>query len=140
MPDLHTPSQGKTLAGICLFSQARPVAASTPTACAAAPLPSSSTVVASSTIASMTPRPGSARSTASLSLSPQGSDDDPPPLERIDAPGSTVELRLEVEDNTLKNAIAAAEQRRVTVVAEYGAGDAVRAEYIYEVVNLAGVG
>ena len=58
----------------------------------------------------------------------------------IDAPGSTVELRLEVEDNTLKNAIAAAEQRRVTVVAEYGAGDAVRAEYIYEVVNLVGVG
>lgn len=58
----------------------------------------------------------------------------------IDAPGSTVELTLTVDDNALKNAYAAAEQRRVTVVAEYGAGDAVRAEYIYEVANLAGVG
>ena len=58
----------------------------------------------------------------------------------IGTPDSTVELTLTVDDNTLKNAIAAAEQRRVTVVAEYGAGDAVRAEYIYEVVNLVGVG
>ena len=57
----------------------------------------------------------------------------------IGTPDSTVELTLTVDDNTLKNAIAAAEQRRVTVVAEYGAGDAVRAEYIYEVVNLVGV-
>ena len=31
------------------------------------------------------------------------------------------------------------EQRRVTVTAEYGSGDAVRSEYIYEVINLAGV-
>ncbi len=54
-------------------------------------------------------------------------------------PGSTVELTLEVSDNTLLNAIAAAEQRRVTVTANYGAGDAVRSEYIYEVVNLVGV-
>ena len=59
----------------------------------------------------------------------------------IPGPGSTVELTLTVADNTLKNGAAAAEQRRVTVTAEYGAGggDAVRAEYIYEVVNLAGV-
>lgn len=54
-------------------------------------------------------------------------------------PGSTVELTLAVSDNTLLNAIAATEQRRVTVTAEYGSGDAVRSEYIYEVVNLAGV-
>jgi len=33
----------------------------------------------------------------------------------------------------------AAEQRRVTVTAEYGSGEAVRSEYIYEVINLAGV-
>ena len=57
----------------------------------------------------------------------------------ISSPGSTVELTLTVDDNTLKNSIAAAEQRRVTVVAEYGSGDAVRSEYIYEVFNLAGV-
>lgn len=53
--------------------------------------------------------------------------------------GSTVELTLTVDDNTLKNPLGATEQRRVTVVAEYGTGDAVRSEYIYEVVNLAGV-
>jgi len=57
----------------------------------------------------------------------------------ISSPGSTVELTLTVDDNTMKNPIVAAEQRRVTVTAEYGAGDAVRSEYIYEVVNLAGV-
>jgi len=57
----------------------------------------------------------------------------------ISSPGSTVELTLTVDDNTMKNPIAAAEQRRVTVVAEYGSGDAVRSEYIYEVVNLVGV-
>lgn len=57
----------------------------------------------------------------------------------IASPGSTVELTLTVDDNTLKNPIAATEQRRVTVTGEYGAGDAVRAEYIYEVVNLVGV-
>ena len=57
----------------------------------------------------------------------------------ISLPGSTVELTLTVDDNTLKNPIAAAEQRRVTVTAEYGSGDAVRSEYIYEVINLAGV-
>ncbi len=57
----------------------------------------------------------------------------------IPTPGSTVELTLSVGDNTMLSQIAATEQRRVTVVAEYGAGDAVRAEYIYEVINLAGV-
>ncbi len=57
----------------------------------------------------------------------------------ISAPDSTVELTLTVVDNTMKNGAAATEQRRVTVVAEYGAGDAVRSEYVYEVVNLAGV-
>jgi hypothetical protein len=57
----------------------------------------------------------------------------------IPSPGSTVELTLSVADNTLKNGAAAAEQRRVTVTANYGADDAVRSEYIYEVVNLAGV-
>ena len=57
----------------------------------------------------------------------------------IDSPGSTVELTLNVDDNALKNPIAATEQRRATVVAEYGNGDAVRSEYIYEVINLAGV-
>ena len=57
----------------------------------------------------------------------------------IASPGSTLELTLTVADNTLLNAQAAIEQRRVTVVGEYGAGDAVTAEYIYEVVNLAGV-
>ena len=57
----------------------------------------------------------------------------------LDSPGSTVELTLTVDDNALKNPIAATEQRRVTVVAEYGNGDAVRSEYIYEVINLAGV-
>lgn len=57
----------------------------------------------------------------------------------IASPASTVELTLTVADNTLKNPIATTEQRRVTVTAEYGAGDAVRAEYIYEVINLAGV-
>ena len=57
----------------------------------------------------------------------------------IGSPGSTVELTLTVDDNTLKNPLGATEQRRVTVVAEYGAGDAVRSEYVYEVVNLAGV-
>ncbi len=59
--------------------------------------------------------------------------------EEISSPDGTIELRLEVGDNTLLNAIAKTEQRRVTVVAEYGAGDAVTAEFIYEVVNLAGV-
>lgn len=57
----------------------------------------------------------------------------------IASPASTVELTLTVADNTMKNGAAATEQRRVTVVAEYGAGDAVTAEYIYEVINLAGV-
>ena len=57
----------------------------------------------------------------------------------IASPTSTVELTLTVTDNTLLNPLAATEQRRVTVVGEYGAGDAVRSEYIYEVVNLAGV-
>ena len=57
----------------------------------------------------------------------------------ISSPGSTVELTLTVDDNALKNPIVAAEQRRVTVTAEYGSGDAVRSEYIYEVFNLAGV-
>lgn len=59
--------------------------------------------------------------------------------EEISSPDDTIELRLEVGDNTLLNGIAKTEQRRVTVVAEYGAGDAVTAEFIYEVVNLAGV-
>lgn len=54
-------------------------------------------------------------------------------------PADTVELTLSVADNTLLNAIAAVEQRRVTVTGTYGAGDAVRSEYIYEVTNLAGV-
>jgi hypothetical protein len=57
----------------------------------------------------------------------------------IAEPGSTVELTLTVDDNTLKNPIVAAEQRRVTVTGTYGTGDAVRSEYIYEVVNLAGI-
>ena len=57
----------------------------------------------------------------------------------IASPGGTLELTLTVADNTLLDALAATEQRRVTVVGAYGAGDAVTAEYIYEVVNLAGV-
>lgn len=58
----------------------------------------------------------------------------------IASPDSTVEVTLTVDDNTLKNPIAAAEQRRVTVTGTYGDGDEVRAEHIYEVLNLAGVG
>jgi len=55
------------------------------------------------------------------------------------APGSTVELVLTVADNTMKNAGAPHEQRRVTIEAGYGDGDAVTAEYVYEVLNLTGV-
>jgi hypothetical protein len=57
----------------------------------------------------------------------------------ITAPGAVVELVLTVVDNTLVNQAAKHELRRVTVVGEYGAGDAVTAEYIYDVVNLKGV-
>ena len=58
----------------------------------------------------------------------------------ISTPGSTVELVLTVADNTRRNAGAPREQRRVTIEAQYGEGDAVTAEYVYEVANLAGVG
>lgn len=57
----------------------------------------------------------------------------------ISAPGSTVEITLSPADNTLRNEAAAYEKRRVTVTALYGADDAVRSEYVYRVINLAGV-
>lgn len=57
----------------------------------------------------------------------------------ITAPGSTVEIVLTDEDNAIRNAAASYERRRVTVTAEYGAGEAVRAEYAYRVINLLGV-
>ncbi len=57
----------------------------------------------------------------------------------ISAPGSAVEIVLTTADNAIRNAAAGYERRRVTVTAEYGAGEAVRAEYVYRVINLAGV-
>lgn len=54
-------------------------------------------------------------------------------------PAATVEIALTPEDNTLLNGFASSEGRRVTVTAEYGESDAVNSEFVYEVVNLAGV-
>lgn len=56
----------------------------------------------------------------------------------IATPGSTVEITLTPEDNRLLRA-GSSERRRVTVTAEYGSEDAVKAEYAYRVVNLASV-
>lgn len=53
---------------------------------------------------------------------------------------ATAEITLTPADNALRNQAASYEERRVTVEAEYGAGDAVRAEFRYRVINLAGVG
>lgn len=52
---------------------------------------------------------------------------------------ATVELTLPPSVNALLGTDNPHELRRVTVVALYGADDAVRDEYVYEVVNLAGV-
>lgn len=49
---------------------------------------------------------------------------------------SSVEITLTPADNTLVNLNRQYEQHVVTVAATYGASDAVRAEYAYEVVNL----
>lgn len=57
----------------------------------------------------------------------------------LTAPGSTVEIVLTDEDNALRNEAAGYEERRVTVEAQFGAGDAVTAEFRYRVINLAGV-
>lgn len=52
---------------------------------------------------------------------------------------ATVEVRLTPNNNTLLEAGNPSELRRVTVVGEYGQGDAVTSEYVYEVINLSGV-
>ena len=57
----------------------------------------------------------------------------------LSSPASEVEITLTDEDNTLRNAAAPYEKRRVTVEASFGQGDAVTAEYVYLVLNLAGV-
>lgn len=57
----------------------------------------------------------------------------------ITAVAGTVELTLPPSVNALVNGANPNELRRVIVVALYGADDAVRDEYLYEVVNLAGV-
>jgi len=57
----------------------------------------------------------------------------------IPTPGSTVEITLTPADNALLAEANPYERRRVTVTAEYGGGEAVTAEYVYRVVNLAGV-
>jgi hypothetical protein len=57
----------------------------------------------------------------------------------LSAPGSTVEIVLTDEDNALRNPAAGYEKRRVTVEAQFGQGDAVTAEFVYQVLNLAGV-
>lgn len=57
----------------------------------------------------------------------------------IGAVAASVELTLPPSVNALLTAANPSEFRRVTVVALYGADDAVRDEYVYEVINLAGV-
>ena len=52
---------------------------------------------------------------------------------------SEVEIELTDGDNTLRNAAAPYEKRRVTVEAQYGAGDSVTGEFVYLVLNLQGV-
>ena len=49
---------------------------------------------------------------------------------------SSIEITLTPSDNTLINALRQGEQHVVTVDASYGDDDAVRAQYVYEVVNL----
>lgn len=53
-------------------------------------------------------------------------------------PEATVEITLPPSANAILNTQGTNDRRRLTVIATYGAGesDAVRAEHIYEVVNL----
>lgn len=53
--------------------------------------------------------------------------------------GASIEIKLSPVDNAILNANLATELKRVTVVATYGANDAVRSQYVYEVRNLGGV-
>lgn len=53
-------------------------------------------------------------------------------------PGSQVEITLTPADNAIQNAGNLYETRLLTVAAGYGAGDALQADYEYQVKNLAG--
>lgn len=59
--------------------------------------------------------------------------------ETLPNPGSEVEITLTDEDNALRNPAAPYEKRRVTVEAQFGQGDAITGEFVYLVLNLAGV-
>lgn len=51
-----------------------------------------------------------------------------------------VEITLTPADNTLVNEVNSSEPRRVTAVAVYGQADGVKADFVYEVKNLARAG
>ena len=53
--------------------------------------------------------------------------------------GASVEITLSAADNALQSQTRARERRRVTVTGTYGASDAVRDQYDYDVVNLRAV-
>ncbi len=52
------------------------------------------------------------------------------------APSSSIEITLTPGDNTIQVPGNTLETRRVTVHAEYGAGDEINDQYDYDVVNL----
>ena len=51
----------------------------------------------------------------------------------------TVEIKLTPADNTILNPLNRYEHRQVTVIGLYGEDDAVRAEFLYRVINLSKV-
>ncbi|MCC7413320.1 MAG: hypothetical protein IT495_17020 [Gammaproteobacteria bacterium] len=55
------------------------------------------------------------------------------------APGATIELVLDADDNAIQNAANVRERRRVTVTGLYGAADEVHGEFEYYIANLARV-
>ncbi len=60
------------------------------------------------------------------------------PLTQI-TPGATVEITVLAAYNAMRSPGNAREQRRVTVIAEYGMGDQVTGQWDYHLVNLSGV-
>lgn len=53
--------------------------------------------------------------------------------------GATVELAVTPAQNRIVSRAHSRERRRVTVIASYGVGDGVTAQYDYDVVDLSGV-
>lgn len=54
-------------------------------------------------------------------------------------PGNSVEITLSAVDNAIQTSSNRRETKRVTVKAGYGAGEAVNAQYDYQVANLSQV-